>query len=490
MKKFLAYVVGIVALLALAAPAFAALQTTPDLDVEGVKVTPLNGSVKVDWDPVDYTAGTLKGYVVWYDTKPAAENGDSYAFTAPATGDLGDVNTYTVTGLTNDTKYYFAVTAVDTNGAESQSWSLPGDVATTPTADAGGSDDKEPPQVAKAEALDTEDVKVTFSEEVVLPTTNPETAFVVQDTDTFEDLVVKTATLDATDATKKTVLLTTDAQTKDANYKLTVGIDVEDKAGNPIRSDSSATAPFKGTDVAKVLADTTAAEVATVEVVDNTHIIINFSEKIVLGIDSTKNFTIANKADATDTLSVSEVVLGKNTDSVDDGSAVLTTSTQKDVTYVVTVTGVKDAAGNDISATKNTAEFKGIPVQGGDTVTPPKDVAKMIASKIFEAEKYNVKLSWTIPAENVGKVAEQLLYRSTDNKAFDKETSLLSTDAEYEVKGMDPGTYWFKLTQKDMAGTETLGTLIKVYLPKTGPGMIGLLLGSIVLGKFVTKKKK
>jgi len=494
MKKFLSYVLGIVALLALAAPAFAELQTTPDLDVEGVKVTPLDGSVKVEWDAVNYSAGTLKGYVIWYDTKPAAENGDSYALTAPETGDLGNVTTYTVTGLTNGTKYYFAVTAVDTNGVESQNWSLPGDVATTPTADAGGGDDTEPPQVTNAEAVDKEDVKVTFSEEVVLPALNPESAFVVQNTDTFEDLVVKSAELDATDTTKKTVLLATDPQTKDANYKLTVGIDVQDKAGNPIRSDSSATAPFTGSDSSKVLADTTGVEVATAEVVDNTHVLVNFNEKVVLGIDPTKNFKIVNKTDAADILNVAEVILGKNTLGADDAAAVLTTGEQKGVTYVVTVVGVKDAAGNDVSTTKNTAEFAGVPVAGsGTTETPstsPKDVAKIIVNKIFEAEKYDVKLSWTIPVENAGKVAEQLLYRSADSKTFDKETSLLTTDKEYTVKGMDPGTYWFKLTQKDMAGVETVGTLIKVYLPKTGPGMIGLLLGSIALGKFVSKKKK
>ena len=256
MKKVLSYILATVAVFVLALPAFAELKTTPELDVEGLKATALNASVKLDWDPLAYSDGTLKGYVVWYDTVAAADNGDSYANRLPATGDLGNVNTYTVPGLENGKQYYFAVTAVDTNGVESQNWSIPANVSATPSADAATPEDKEPPQVTKATAVNKEEVKVEFSEEVVLPVEHPENAFVVQNTDSFEDLVVKGAVMDALDTAKKTVIVTTDPQEKSANYKLTVGIDVEDKSGNPIRSDTSATAPFTGSDVEKVAPDT------------------------------------------------------------------------------------------------------------------------------------------------------------------------------------------------------------------------------------------
>lgn len=496
MKKFLSCLFAGVMALAFASPAFAELQTTPKLDVEGVKATPLNASVKVEWKALDYTEGTLKGYVVWYDTKPASENGDGYSNRAPSdeTKDLGNITSYTVPGLKNGTKYYFAVTAVDTNGVESQNWSVPGDVSSTPSADAGGEEDKDPPQVTKAEALNKVEVKVEFSEAVVLPAEHPENAFVVQNTDNFEDLVVNGAKMYEEDAADKTVVLTTDPQTKDANYKLTVGIDVEDTAGNPIRSDSSATAPFKGSDTEKASVDTAGPEVSSVEVVDNTHLMVNFNESIVLGIDPSKNFTVAEKADSSKKLGVTEAVLGKNTAGVEDASVVLTTASQSDTDYVLTVSGVKDAAGNDMNTGKATGEFKGLAIvgdKGGTAVTSPKDVASVLAKKILEAEKYNVTLSWKIPAENVGKTVSQLLYKSLDKgKQYSTEATLDPAVTEYEMKGLDPGTYWFKLTQKDAAGNESVGKIVKVVLSKTGPGMIGLLLASVVLGRAITKKRK
>lgn len=494
MKKFLSYILAIVATLALASPTFAELQTSPSLDVEGVKATALNGSVKVEWDPVAYTDGTLKGYVVWYDTAPAAENGDSYSNKAPVEGDLGNVNSYVVTGLENDQIYYFAVTAIDTNGVESQNWSIPTNVSATPSASAETPDDTESPQVKKAEAVNKIEVKVEFSEEVVLPAENAENSFVIQNTDTFEDLAVEGAAMDEVDTTNKTVVLTTAAQVKDAHYKLTVGIDVEDKSGNPIRSDTSATAPFVGSDAEKAADDVAGPEVLAVEVVDEAHLMLTFNESVVLDIDPTTNFTITEKATPANVLKVNEVVLGKNTDGMDDAAVVIATDTHKNVDYVVTVSGLKDFKGNEVNAEKNTAEFKGlVAAVGGDVadIIPPKDVASFLAKKILEAEKYNVTLTWTIPAENVGDTVAQLLYKSLNKgEEYSKEASLEADAKSYEVKGLDPGEYWFKLTQKDATGNESTGTIVKVVLTETGPGVVGLVLASTFLGRLVAKRKK
>jgi len=101
-----------------------------------------------------------------------------------------------------------------------------------------------------------------------------------------------------------------------------------------------------------------------------------------------------------------------------------------------------------------------------------------------------VTLTWDNPAENVGKTIEQLLYKSLNKGADYAEEATLDPDAEeYELKGLDPGEYWFKLTQKDAAGKESAGKIVKVILSATGPEMIGLLLGSIILGKVITRKK-
>ena len=64
------------------------------------------------WDPV--IAGNLAGYRVYYGTAPGTY------IQAPGAGlSAGTETTYTVTGLTRGTRYYFVVTAVDTSNEES-----------------------------------------------------------------------------------------------------------------------------------------------------------------------------------------------------------------------------------------------------------------------------------------------------------------------------------------------------------------------------------
>ena len=50
--------------------------------------------------------------------------------------------------------------------------------------------------------------------------------------------------------------------------------------------------------------------------------------------------------------------------------------------------------------------------------------------------------------------------------------------------------YWFKLTQSDNEGGETDGILVKVNLSQTGPGVAGLLLVSLGLGHWASKRRK
>jgi chitodextrinase len=64
------------------------------------------------WDPV--TATNLSGYRVYYGTAPG-----TYIQALGQGVSVGNVTTYTVTGLTVGTRYYFAVTALDTSNNES-----------------------------------------------------------------------------------------------------------------------------------------------------------------------------------------------------------------------------------------------------------------------------------------------------------------------------------------------------------------------------------
>jgi len=74
-----------------------------------------SGAASLTWtEPTTNVDGTslinLAGYKVYYGTTPV-----NYTTSL----DIGNVTTYTVTGLSSGTTYYFAVIAYNTNGGES-----------------------------------------------------------------------------------------------------------------------------------------------------------------------------------------------------------------------------------------------------------------------------------------------------------------------------------------------------------------------------------
>jgi hypothetical protein len=73
-----------------------------------VSVTVATADVTLAWNP--NSEADLDGYKVYFGTAPG---------TYSTTMDVGDVTSYTVTGLQVGTLYYFAVTAYDTGGLES-----------------------------------------------------------------------------------------------------------------------------------------------------------------------------------------------------------------------------------------------------------------------------------------------------------------------------------------------------------------------------------
>ncbi len=71
-----------------------------------------SNSATLSWDSVSNTS--LSGYRVYFGTTPG-----SYTQPKGQGISVGNVTTYTVLGLSNGTRYYFAVTAFDTSGNES-----------------------------------------------------------------------------------------------------------------------------------------------------------------------------------------------------------------------------------------------------------------------------------------------------------------------------------------------------------------------------------
>ena len=105
--------------------------------------------------------------------------------------------------------------------------------------------------------------------------------------------------------------------------------------------------------------DTDPPDVISSESIDSTHVGVEFNEPIVLSTDPLRNFEIVSVDDSGLDLEISEVVLGENSDGIDDTYALLTTKAQENRKYTLTVSGVFDTEGNEIEVNSSMSVFEG-----------------------------------------------------------------------------------------------------------------------------------
>ncbi|HLG25929.1 MAG TPA: fibronectin type III domain-containing protein, partial [Candidatus Gracilibacteria bacterium] len=404
----------------------------------------------------------------------------------------------------NATTYYLAVTAYDDAGNESENYSV--EVSATP---AHAAADTEAPTVVSAEAANKNMVRVVFSEPVILPDTDPELAFNVKNDTTQVGLEATGAETDNEDITGKTVLLMTATQQAGATYIITAGIQVKDGGGNTIVSGTSDTALFTGTDVEPApaptqetliaSADTTGPELVDVMASDNTHVIVVFSEPVVLAADPLTNFYIT-EAESESSLDIVSATL-----SSDKTTVTLMTVPQQNMAYNLIALDVKDEAGNDIDVANNATTFDGNAAGAGTQETTeteesqmteetqadmlaPEDVTNLMAQML---KQMIVTLSWTASLNSAGDLANYVLYKSTDGQTYGEGVLLEAAVTSVDVTNLVPGIkYFFKLTAKDAAGNESAGVISMFQLPETGPELALLLAASMGAGKFLKRKKR
>lgn len=506
MKKLLSVMLGLSLLVGFASYAMAATpppslggDTALPSDVDNAKAIAGDSMVRLTWDLATDNV-KVTGYKIYYGPTLPSKPTDKFTFGPVNTG---DVLKYDVTALENGTKYYFALTAYDAAGNESENYTV---VSSTPKTGLGGVADTEAPMVVKAEAVDKVDVEVEFSEKIQLPDLHPEQAFTVENDATLEPLEILDAEIMKDEDVEKgqegkMVKLTTAVQTKDANYVLTATIDVQDLSGNPIISGTSDTAPFVGSALEPVPKDVAGPQVTKVEVLDKQNLLVTFNESVVLGLEPAKNFEIyLSGATKEGALTVSAVTLGNDTvNGITDASVALATSEMaSDSTYTVEVVGLTDKAGNDVDPLKSKLDFKSPVVtadqggdQGGSVLPELKDAEKFAAKVVNENDTLSVLLSWTLPKGEASR--SQKIYRSLDKGAnYTKDEELAVDSSKYSVsKGLEAGKdYYFKLTQIGADGTESKGVTTKVRIPETGPGIVGLLLASAGVGRYLSRRKK
>lgn len=538
-RRFLSLAVFVALFLSLAGASYAAVggatgsatgDTVLPSDVERLSAIPGDRSVTLKWDEAFDETG-VAGYKVYYGTKEVTAKNDAVY---EKTVDVKNVLVYTVGDLQNGTKYWIAVTAYDVAGNESASYSpyvgvtphtmIVADATTsapeTTTAvkkdavvavGAGGAvaggPDTEAPRVVKAEATDKNHVRVTFSEQVVLPQVKPENAFSIQDNLSYEFLKATSVAQDATDTSGLNFIVTTEAQIPNSEYIVTVSSDVQDMAKNPISSGTSDTASFTGSANAAApaaapaavvpatvpTADATSASatnpsapdafgIATVAAQNDTTVKVSFTKPVVLHIDPTENFSLYQKDDETKKLAISSIVVDDNKKDI-----LITTAQQSPIAYMVKMTDVLDESGATLADGKDTLEFAGASGAVADT-TPPEDVTGFMIKMV---KKLMVKLGWNGSKNSAGDLAQYVVYRSTDaGKNYGVITSLGKENTAYELNESAPGSYYYKITAKDATGNESKGVVAKVRLVETGPELGLFVLMSVGLGRVFGKKKK
>lgn len=227
-----------------------------------------------------------------------------------------------------------------------------------------------PPQVVRAEVVDSENFRVVFSELVTSKTAKALGNYrVTGGLSVVSVTPEEEQTADGVKATSQVVVRTTPPQTPGVTYTVTV-TGVTDLAGNVIVGNNTAT--FTGI-------DTIPPTVVRAQAIDSRHVNVLFSEPVLLATAIVAgNYSIVNVDDPTQTLFVEGAVLGGDVKTV-----TLTTAQQSgEVTYQVTVTGVTDVAGNAVEPGPSArATFMGF----AEETTPPRvEEAKQVAETTIE----------------------------------------------------------------------------------------------------------
>ncbi|MEK9159791.1 MAG: fibronectin type III domain-containing protein [Patescibacteria group bacterium] len=445
--------------------------------VEGLDAVPGDGQVTLTWDAATDDTG-VEGYYVYSGLQPIAEKGGSYTFPSI---DAENTTTYTVDNLTNGVTYYFAVTAYDDEGNESEFYSK--EVEATP--ESSEIADYTAPTVKSASAVTNSLVEVAFSEMVELPS-DPSSAFALIAAD-GTPLEIISAYLSDDEAT---VFLVTDLQEAGSEYELTAGISISDAAGNPIESGTSDTAYFTGSGVVKeettpvdVEKTSDAFMIADVDATDVNELELTFTQEVASA--DADAFTIQLEDDASEEIEVLAVSIDK-----DDATKVTLVTEEMDAGYDYVLTlddTVFNEDGESLSEENMSVDFTSKTLDLADLIAP-EDVTNFLSKVSGDT---SILLTWTSSVDTAGDLAEYWLYQSMDGgMTFEDAIKVARSASEYEVEDLTAGeTYTFKVTAVDENGNESEGVLTTVALPKTGPGL--LLMGALsLLGAGAASRRK
>ena len=334
--------------------------------------------------------------------------------------------------------------------------------------------------------------------------------------------------------------------TKDTPYYIAVtAFDAADNESEEYSVEASGTPSDKP--AVDAPADTLAPTVLNVIAADKNHVLVGFSEKMILpDVLPEASFIISEKADSEKML---DIVSAKMfADDAGGKTVLLETADQTyNVNYLMTVSGsMKDLAGNAIktgasdsgmfvgsnnaksAAVAANTELK--PAAGEATptttkpedllldsttptstttatpviVTPttpalvpvpdqtaPEDVRNLMLSFKEQLQKFVVVMNWEASLNTAKDLMDQIVYMSTDGVTFDTGRSVGATGNSYEMPNLEGGKeYTFKVTTKDATGNESVGVIQSIRLPSTGFGAGFLILSSAFGAHKLLKRRK
>jgi len=464
----------------------------PPSMVENLEAVPGDSEVTLSWDPATDDMGVL-GYYLYVGVNPADGDDDDYEFGSISVED--GLTTYTVDSLTNNLSYYFAVTAYDEAGNESEDFS--NEVEVTPQESEVG--DLTAPTVSDAEALTSSLVMVEFSEPVMLPEDDGATAFSLEASD-GSGLDIIDAYVSTDDAS--IVMLVTSEQTAGAQYILTAGITVEDLNGNPVESGTSDTAVFTGSSLDEIEAPEVEEEdeeeeedtvdtdfmLEDIDATELTELELFFSQEV--SDADPEDFIIQMADDASEEVEVLSVIVDE------DDAMMLTLITEEmeaGADYILSVeTDVLNEDGQSISIDGNEMEFEAPVLDLADLIAP-EDITNLLANITNES---TVLLSWDPSIDSEGDLVEYFVYQSVDGglsfgEAMEYLASEMGDQPQLSVDGLTPGqTYTFKVSAVDANGNKSDGVMTTVTLPESGPGMMAMGMFSLLGAGVVSRRRK
>lgn len=280
--------------------------------------------------------------------------------------------------------------------------------------------------------------------------------------------------------------------------------------------------------------DTVAPTVVNVVAADKNHVLVGFSEKVVLpNLLPEAAFSVSEQINASNLL---EVLAAEMYEDDPEGRTVLleTTDQIKNVNYIVTVSvAVVDEAGNPISSgNADSGIFLGsdqevsivneepvveeveTPVETEtetqenideaaealleetpgeiEDTTPPEDIRNLVLDFREDLTKFVVTMNWLGSINSAQDLVDQILYQSLDlGLTYDEGTSLGPISTGHEVGNLEGGReYTFKIATVDDDGNESVGVVRSIRLPQTGLGTGFLVLSSVALTHVGLKRRR